>query len=398
MGRLYICVAVALIAVLVSTPYVAYTKAVKTYYLAPGDAVVLHRYGLTFNGSNYLVLSMLEGPVGFIIAPNVSVCIRIFTNQSYDSVQPVVDHGDPYSGVNWRVEAVQPTNYRFTLFTGNGNVSVDVPGELYRPRMYCFVVTYSNGYGVINAYTDGKLVNSVSFSGSVNNVLAPITVGGYANGTVGRGFTITQLLIYRRVLNESEIAGIANYVVPYDGLLAFFDPTVYFMEYYTNIPLYSNLADKSGYTIFMYSGGDRRELPIFIDNTTFTVVRSLYNDSYVHFRYFPWYSRVEIYDLSGNIVEKFVVQGYDNNYGQVLDYQVQLSPGEYLIVFYDPNENITVTVTTSVVHAMPYPYTVTETVTTAVYPAGPAVDIYMVLIVVVVLIAVAVYIYIYRRR
>jgi hypothetical protein len=311
-----ISIAIALI-VLASIPYtVAYAKVEKTYYLVNGDAVVFHRYGVTFNGNDYLVSAMGPGsPLAFKIGPNVTVCVRVFTNHSYEAPQPVVDYGVIYSNTSyWIVEAVPSASYRFLLNTTSGLVSIDVPGE-YGSHMYCFsVVTYSDGCGVINAYIDGVFNRSVRFAGFVNITLdGVVAIGGYVNETIGKGFTVLQLLIYSRTLNESEIADIANGVISRNGLVVYFEPTAYYLSYSDLgiVPFYPSLSEVPSQKYFLPSCAIHERtcvtLPVFVDNESFTVVKSMYGDSYVHFTWFPWYSRVEIYDPSGNIVEKFVV-------------------------------------------------------------------------------------------
>jgi hypothetical protein len=100
----------------------------------------------------------------------------------------------------------------------------------------------------------------------------------------------------------------------------------------------------------------------FVDNTELFVIKSAYlGDRYVHFRYFPWYSTIEIYDLLGIFYRKIVIAGFDNGYGLVFDYPVYLEPKKYLLVYYDPNENITVT--TTVTETVVENVTVTQSVT-----------------------------------
>jgi hypothetical protein len=268
------------------------------------------------------------------------------------------------------------------LNTSNGVVSVDVPGELLRFHMYCFnVVTYSNNTGVINAYVDGNLSKSVKFSGSVKIVKpATLFVGAYANITylalsqpvwslpTGKNTTITLLLLYNRSLTVStetvanmtvvhnEYADVANGFISSIGLVLYFDPTV--VDWIRNV------------WVDLSSSGNNMMLNGFLmgymDNETFYVLVSRYNDSYVHFQYFPWYSRIEIYNAQGSYYEKDVIQGSDNGYGEVTEYDVSIpSSSRYTIVYYDPNENITVT-TTVVSAALVISYrTATATVTVA---------------------------------
>jgi len=390
MGMRYLSIAVSIFVVVAALaamlgPIVAYAKVVKTYDLTGSDAVVFHRGGFT------LYKGFLNTTRSFVLNSNFTVCVRITSGLGYSSVQPIVDYG--ISGTNtsyWRIEAVPVSgltkfNYRFSLNTTNGIVSVDVPGEMYRFHMYCFnVVTFSNNTGVINAYVDGSLSKSVKFSGSVN-IANPATlfIGAYANITylalnqpiwtlpTGRNTTITLLLLYNRSLTVStetvanmtithnEYADVTNGFISSIGLVLYFDPTV--ADWIRNV-----FVDLSS------SGNDlvpHGMLMSFMDNETFYVLVARYNDNYVHFQYFPWYSRIEISNLLGTFYEKDVIQGADNGFGEVIDYVVSI-PGSsrYTITYYDPNENITVT-TTVVSAALVVSY---RTVTTTVTVAGAA--------------------------
>ena len=374
-------VAVVVLA-MVLNPIVAYAKVVKTYDLTGSDAVVFHRSGFT------LFKGFLNTTRSFVLNSNFTVCVRITSGLGYSSVQPVVDYG--ISGTNtfyWRIEAVPVSgltkfNYRFSLSTSNGVVSVDVPGEMYKFHMYCFgVTTFSNNSGVINAYVDGNLSNSVRFSGSVNMANpATLFIGAYANITylalsqpiwmlpTGRNTTITLLLLYNRSLTVStetvanmtivhnEYADVANGFISSIDLVLYFDPTV--VDWINNV-----WVDLSS------SGNNLRLngfLMGFVDNETFYVLVARYNDNYVHFQYFPWYSRIEIYNAQGSYYEKDVIQGADNGFGEVIEYDVSIpASSRYTIVYYDPNENITVT-TTVVSAALVISYrTTTTTVTVA---------------------------------
>jgi hypothetical protein len=341
---------------------VVHASVTRAYSLVPGYAIVFHRYGLTSNG-----LACAISANNISLPGNFTVCVRLHTDYGYSRVQPVIDHGD------WRIEAVPPTNYRFSLNVSVGNttsvVSVDVPGEMHKPHMYCFgVATFSNGTGVIEVYIDGNSYKNVSFSGSRIVQTQPIVFGGYISGAAGGwNATLTLLLVYNRVLGVStevisttsgtiseeheEYSDIASGVIPYNGLVLYFDPTV--RDYYKNV-----WVDLSG------NGNDMMVAcsnpSMFTDNTTFFVVWRRYNDNYWHFQYFPWYSRIEIYDLSMNLFGRYVVQGSDNGYGQVIDYKVPTQyVGTFVIYYYDPNEGVTTTVTATT--------TSTITTTTAIY-------------------------------
>jgi len=387
MDMRYMSIAVSIFVVtvvlaMVLGPIVAYAKVVKTYDLTGSDAVVFHRGGFT------LYKGFLNTTRSFVLNSNFTVCVRITSGLGYSSVQPIIDYG--ISGTNtsyWRIEAVPVSgltkfNYRFSLNTSNGVVSVDVPGEMYRFHMYCFnVVTYSNNTGVINAYVDGSLSKSVKFSGSVKMVNpATLFVGAYANITylalsqpvwnlpTGKNTTITLLLLYNRSLTVStetvanmtvvhnEYADVTNGFISSIGLVLYFDPTVADWNRNVFVDLSSSGNDLVPYGMLMS----------FMDNETFYVLVARYNDNYVHFQYFPWYSRIEIYNAQGTYYEKDVIQGADNGFGEVIEYDVSIpASSRYTIVYYDPNENITVT-TTVVSAALVISYrTTTTTVTVA---------------------------------
>jgi hypothetical protein len=348
MSRRFMFVAVAvavlmMLAIVLNSGFTVYAKVVRTYYLAPGDAVVFHRYGLTTNGYGYLVT---EKPVD--IPSTVTVCARLHTGFRYDFVYPVIDHGINY-GVNWAIEAVPPYDYRIRVAFGDGEVSVVVPGEFQVPHMYCFRVRSTAGGHYLDVFVDGQLYRSVGprVAGMIAGLGYPIYIGAYSDlSDIGMYTTITLFLLFNRPLSDSEIADIARGVIPSSGLIVYFDPGVW--HYYQGV-----WVDLSG------NGNNFRlyGMPLlsYVDYPDMFVIRGRYGDGYVHFNYFPWYSRLEIYDSGGNLVKEVTVGGVDNGYGSVIDLTLNLAPGEYTLVYYDPNE-VTTTVTTTA--------TVVETVVT----------------------------------
>jgi hypothetical protein len=356
----------------------------KVYYLSAGDVVVYHKYGLTAPGYGY-VYSIRN----YNLPQNFTVCARLLTVLGYKRTTIVLDHGRIYNA-NWWIEGVPAANYRFNLATSNGVVSVDIPGEYGKPHMYCINVAVNSGGsgGVINVYIDGVLNKSVSFSGSrIVNPDLPIVFGGGVGlamgvGDVyGRNATLTLLLVYNRSLTvttetvgtvtivKSEYADIAKGVIPYSGLVLHLDPTIM-----TYLPIeeggigrvWLDPVNSEPFEPYINMVGSGIML-LFTDDTTFYVVKTAYSDNYVHFKFFPYYSRVEIYDLLGTYYESFVTSGFDNGLGLVIDYPVRLTSRNYRVVYYDPNENITVTATVTETVVVPTETaTVTATVTTPV--------------------------------
>jgi hypothetical protein len=308
-----------------------YAVAERTYYLAPGDAVVYHRRGLTTNGWGYL-----ESVTSINIPGTITVCARLHTGFGYDDVYPVIDHGIT-SGVNWAIEAVPQYNYRIRVVFGDGEASVDVPGEMHTPHIYCFRVRSEQGAYYLDVFVDGRLYAVIPRNRSMVTGSNPIIIGAYHDfSKFGKYTTITLFLVFSRTLSDSEIAGIANGIIPYNGLIVYFDPTIF--HYYQGV-----YVDLSGNGNHFRVGAP---LTAYTDYINMFVIRGRYTDAYVHFLYFPWYSRIEIYNYTtGELVRRFTVGGVDNGYGLVMDYPVYLIPGEYTIVYYDPNEGVTTTVT-----------------------------------------------------
>jgi hypothetical protein len=395
-----------------------YAAVERIYYLAPGDAVVYHRYGLTATGHGY-VYSVYN----YNLPQNFTVCARLLTGFGYKRPTIVLDHGRIYNA-NWWIEGVPEANYRFNLATSNGVVSVDIPGEYGKPHMYCInVAVNSDGSGgVINVYIDGVLNKSVSFSGSrIVNPDLPIVFGGgvglvrNVNDVYGRNATLTLLLVYNRSLTvtteiignmtivKSEYEDVAKGVFPADGLVLYFDPTIM-----TYLPAEDGRIERvwldpvkskpfKPYISMVGSG----IMLFFVDDTTFYVVKTAYIDGYVHFKFFPHYSRVEIYDLLGTFYVFHEIRGYDNGLGLVIDYPVRLDPRNYRIVYYHPNENITVTVTATETVAVPVVRyrTVTTTVTTTAtveVAVGVKWD-WLIIVAMIVIVCLAIW-YLLRRR
>jgi hypothetical protein len=325
-----VAVSVLLLSVVLSGVLVVRAAVERTYDLAGGDAVVYHRYGLTTNGNGYLLTV-----TSVSIPKTITVCARLHTGFSYDDVYPVIDHG-VNNGVNWAIEAVPQYDYRIRVEFGDGEASVVVPGERFVPHVYCFRIRSAPDGYYLDVFVDGQLYTTVQRSYAMLTVSYAIYIGTYLGRTkYGMYTTITLFLLYNRPLNDSEIASIAAGVIPYSGLLIYFDPTVW--DYNQGV-----WVDLSG------NGNNFRPgapLNNYIDLPDMFVIKGRYSDNYVHFQYFPWYSRLEVYNSAGNLVTGFTVGGVDNGYGQVIDLAVPLDPDVYKLVYYDPNEGVTTTVT-----------------------------------------------------
>jgi hypothetical protein len=135
---------------------------------------------------------------------------------------------------------------------------------------------------------------------------------------------VAQLLIYPRILSGYEVYNAYTYnIINASGLTLFLDPTFYNGTHYLDLSGYNNHG--VGY------GGVAR---IPDSRSWFYVVKGLYNDGYVHLRYFPIGSRVEVYDSGGNLVATYVVSGTPNVAGLVADFPVSLPAGTYTVKVY----------------------------------------------------------------
>ncbi|MCC6014683.1 MAG: hypothetical protein LM564_03145 [Desulfurococcaceae archaeon] len=157
-----------------------------------------------------------------------------------------------------------------------------------------------------------------------------------------------QVLIYSRALSDSEISdSYAGNIINASGLVLFLDPTFYNGTHF---------LDLSGYGNHGVGCGGVARIP---DSRNWLyVVRGLYGDGYVHLRYFPIGSRVEVYDSGGNLVATYVVSGTPNVAGLVADFPVSLPAGTYTVKVYTYTEytiyqNSGTTYTTSVARYPP---------------------------------------------
>jgi len=132
------------------------------------------------------------------------------------------------------------------------------------------------------------------------------------------------VLIYDRALQDTEINNSYTYkLVNASGLKLFFDPTFYNGTHF--LDLSGNNNHGVGY------GGVSR---IPTENMWLYTVKALHNDNYIHFRFFPVNTYVEVYDSSGSLVTNFTILGSVNGVGLVEDFTISLPQGDYLVRVY----------------------------------------------------------------
>ena len=132
---------------------------------------------------------------------------------------------------------------------------------------------------------------------------------------------ISYAAVYSGALLKDNYLDFQRGIIPrVDKLELFSDPMIYNSTHYINIVNTSQIATASV-----------RILRVAAQKPRLWLLSDLATDNYVHFKYFPSGSIIEIYDSSNNLVMNFTISGTTNAAGLVEDYLVDLPSGTYTI-------------------------------------------------------------------
>jgi len=165
-----------------------------------------------------------------------------------------------------------------------------------------------NGDILNTTYTDTQLNKSVSIEGLYlghNNIW---------HGVMYKGLISYAMLWLGKYIDPDNLGDIDDNIINIPPTY-FLDPTFFNGTHYLDLSPYGNHGTP-------YGGVSRVEA----DSKWLWVVKGLYNDTYVHLRFFPVGSVVRFFDASdGSLVKEVVI-------GDFFDERVELPAGEYEVV------------------------------------------------------------------
>ena len=291
-----------------------------TTALAPGDAIAPHLYTWYFNGVNaYVKNSNFVWNVqqtGLTIGL-VANSLKLGRNDWFAHVSSQTQYGyfilQHLTNTKSFVLGLRSTDTNENYVTGtNAKYSSGVFHSMFltwNGTQFCW---YVNG-SLDKCQADTRSGKGMAFIGYRIGV-GILYAQGYAS----------QALFYTRPLSASEIYNAYTYnIINASGLVLFLDPTFYNGTHYLDLSGYGNHG--VGYNYVSRIPDSRSWL---------YVVKGLHSDGYVHLRYFPIGSRVEVYDSGGSLVATYVISGTPNAVGLVADFPISLSAGTYTVKVY----------------------------------------------------------------
>ena len=283
-----------------------------TFSIKPGDVITPHLYDWLLRGANDRVQASISPSLSNFNAKTVIMRFKVL---EYTASWTLLDSGywaDPYGDVLRGSQMVIEYHLRNTGGT-SATLTYDVPSAY---RYSWLSVTTSWSGSTAKLYVNGSEVTSTGFTGTLACSAYPLTIGSRYDGSgVFKGL-ISNLLVYRRGLSDTEISDINYNVVNALNLTLFLDPTFY------NGTHYIDLSGKGN-----HAQGYRSISRVPAENPHLYIVKGLHSDGLVHFKFFPPGTRIEVYDSMGNLVTTFTIRGEANQVGLVEDYTV--SPVSY---------------------------------------------------------------------
>jgi hypothetical protein len=219
-----------------------------------------------------------------------------------------------------------------------------------RNNLWHFWTGTYDGLHFLRLYDNGQLVGDLDVTGlSIKTSSTGMSIGYGLNGY--SKFYARNVLVYSVAITGTNINNAySSNIIRSLNLVLFLDPTFYNGSHYKDL--------SAGGNVGIAFGGVAR---VRDSSVWLYLVKGRFSDNYVHFMFFPYGTRISLYNTSNNLVAQFTIIGSANGADLVEDYPVALSPGTYTIVAELPP--VTVTTTTFVTTTAIVTDTVTNTVT-----------------------------------
>ncbi|MEM1865993.1 MAG: LamG-like jellyroll fold domain-containing protein [Ignisphaera sp.] len=285
-----------------------------------GEVFAPHLYDLHFNGVNQYVV--IQHSDSLYLSGYFTVMFWASLETPYNAWAGIVDKGrNPISDF-WFLTTMDHYRVSFGIgFTDGTFLERNFPlVNLREWHLYCGGVEGSNMFMSI----DGRSKVYYPFTKERRIGTQPIAIGSRSVASAFSAVRIAQLLIYRRALSNEEISNAMRGVVSASGLRLFIDPTFFDGVKY---------IDLSGNGNHAYPYNNPSRVPT--ENPFLWVIRGLYNDNLVRFRFIPegWHIVVRL--LSGEEIIHIDTSYIDapRVYGFVDNITINIfTPGRYEII------------------------------------------------------------------
>jgi len=290
-----------------------------TFQLTSGDVIAPHMYAWYIPSGSYVYVS----PTQALKSIQVFTAGVLFYPLNSSSLYPnfILDCDSYNSG-----------GFQFGFWYSNNPLylRVNIPGNNSVAYSYGFTITsYYTMISVklntdlsVTFYQNGNVVgnSSVAFYPDMTN-MAPLKIykiTNYATAYVSLAY------MYSRPLYDSEVnRAYSSYEFNSLNLTMFLDATFWDGTKYVDLSGNNNNAQPYG------------SVQRVLDNKTWLYhIVQLYNDNQIHFRFFPYGSKIEIYNINGYLVTSFYLYGNPDAGNMIEDYAISLYPGTYIIKAY----------------------------------------------------------------
>jgi len=293
-----------------------------TVNLQPGDALFFNWFTWVFRGD------------GYIQAPYFSV----FNNQSftvatavalnnYSASHGIFSTGDSYSADKYLYLAVRSFTYPYLGFYADDlqGSSMSLSNLSFVHLIYSWDQPSKYQYIYVNSSLSGSRVSSGYLS---------VTSGSVSDYGSWIGRTTWELLqgymFYLSIFNSSTISSNVSPTMFLQGYMNFSNMIFMISPTFFNGTHYRDLA--GGYYIPTNNLSNVFLTPTPSWYLNYTIIRGMYSDDNVHFIYTPNITKMNIYDMSGNLLYQIDFSTYtSNSFGMIEDLPVSLSAGTYVI-------------------------------------------------------------------
>ncbi len=300
----------------------------RSVYLANNYAIAPHLYDWYFDGEDdYIDVGAFNS-----VDPSSDFAIALMFSPVETPIASVIMGqfgGDPlWVRVNYKGKLA-------AIYLGGAeNPGYHPTQTTYQDLTWRFVAFTVSGT-TLNIYVDTSLETTVDIgTGRRFSNGNPLWIGWTPYRTPHppyRGY-IAYTIIYARALDPTSIADLYNnHKLDPTSLVLFLDPTFFNGTHYIDL-------SPSRYAAI--PRGDVKRVPA--EERWLWVVPNLYNDGYLHLRFFPYGSIVRLY-RHGRVVTSFFVTCTPNAAGLCEDYKVWIPPGTYdieVLVPYPPIDTV----------------------------------------------------------
>jgi len=307
-----------------------------TVTLQPGDALFFNWFTWLFRGDGYIqapyfsVFNNQSFTVATTVVLNNYSYYGYGTSSSFSHI--IFATGDTYSTDKYLYLAVKPAyTYPYLAFYSDdlqgssmslSNLSfVHLIYSWDQPSRYQYIYVNSSlsGLRVSSGYLSVTSGSSTGYGSWIGRAWIP-----YIN------YYSQFFMFYLSIFNDSTVSANVSPSMFLQGYMNFSNMVFMVSPTFFNGTHYRDLA--GGYYLPTSNLSNVFLMPTPSWYFNYTIVRGIYSDGYVHLIYTPNITKINIYDMSGNLLYQIDFSTYvSNSFGMIEDLPINLSAGTYII-------------------------------------------------------------------